>query len=169
MRLALSEALQDYDGAMVLVSHDRHLLRVTADTLLLVDGGRVAPFDGDLDDYPAWLAARDPDAAGSKAAADTPDGSDKKQQRRQSADLRKTLQPLRHRLRTLEQRLEVLTARGGELASVLAAPDLYAAAAKPRLLKLLEEQRQVAAELADTEAQWLAVGEDLEQRQAESI
>jgi len=58
MREALSEALQDYEGALVVVSHDRHLLRVTVDQLLLVDGGREAPFDGDLDDYPAWLLRR---------------------------------------------------------------------------------------------------------------
>ncbi|HYN77685.1 MAG TPA: ATP-binding cassette domain-containing protein [Lamprocystis sp. (in: g-proteobacteria)] len=167
MRLALSEALQEYDGAMVLVSHDRHLLRVTADTLLLVDGGRVDLFDGDLDDYPAWLAARDPDAAGTKTTNDPRDGADKKQQRRQSADQRKTLQPLRNRLKTLEQRLEGLAARGSELATALAAPELYAAGAKPRLLKLLEEQRENAAALAAAETQWLEVGEDLEQLQAE--
>ena len=58
MREALSEALQEYEGALVVVSHDRHLLRTTVDQLLLVDAGRVAPFDGDLDDYPAWLLRR---------------------------------------------------------------------------------------------------------------
>jgi ATP-binding cassette, subfamily F, member 3 len=58
MRQALAEALQEFDGALVLVSHDRHLLRVTSDDLWLVDGGAVRPFDGDLDDYPAWLAGR---------------------------------------------------------------------------------------------------------------
>ena len=167
MRLALSEALQEYDGAMVLVSHDRHLLRVTADTLLLVDGGRVEPFDGDLDDYPAWLAARDPDASGPKVATDPREGADKRQQRRQSADLRKTLQPLRNRLKGLEQRLEELEAKRSALAAALAAPELYAAAAKPQLLSLLDDQRRNAAELELTEAQWLEVGEDLEQRQAE--
>ena len=103
MRHALSEALQEFDGAMVLVSHDRHLLRVTADTLLLVDAGRVAPFDGDLDDYPAWLAARDPDADGGRSAT-ARDGADRKQQRRQAADMRKILAPLRNRLQALEER-----------------------------------------------------------------
>ncbi|WP_295608852.1 ATP-binding cassette domain-containing protein [uncultured Lamprocystis sp.] len=167
MRHALSEALQDYDGAMVLVSHDRHLLRVTADTLLLVDGGRVEPFDGDLDDYPAWLAARDPDAAGPGVVADVRDGTDRKQQRRAAAEVRKVLQPLRNQLKALEQQCEVLTDRRAALATALAEPELYAADAKPRLLSLLEEQRRVAVELAAAEGQWLTVGEDLEQRQAE--
>jgi ATP-binding cassette, subfamily F, member 3 len=167
MRHALSEALQDYDGAMVLVSHDRHLLRVTADTLLLVDGGRVDPFDGDLDDYPAWLAARDPDAAGPGAVADVRDGADRKQQRRAAAEVRKVLQPLRNQLKVLEQQCELLTARRAALATALAEPELYAADAKPRLLSLLEEQRRVAVELTAAEGQWLTVGEELEQRQAE--
>jgi ATP-binding cassette subfamily F protein 3 len=167
MRHALSEALQDYEGALVLVSHDRHLLRVTADTLLLVDGGGVAPFDGDLDDYPAWLAARDPDREGARPAAETREGTDRKQQRRQAADIRKALQPLRNRLLALEQRLAVLEARRQELSDALAQPDLYAPDAKSRLLTLMDESQRVNAELSATEAEWLEVGEELEQRQAE--
>jgi ATP-binding cassette, subfamily F, member 3 len=167
MRHALSEALQDYEGALVLVSHDRHLLRVTADTLLLVDGGGVAPFDGDLDDYPAWLAARDPDREGARPSAETREGTDRKQQRRQAADIRKALQPLRNRLQTLEKRLAVLEARRQELTDALAQPDLYTPEAKSRLLTLMDESQRVNAELSATEAEWLEVGEELEQRQAE--
>ncbi len=166
MRHALSEALQEFDGAMVLVSHDRHLLRVTADALLLVDGGSVAPFDGDLDDYPAWLAARDPDGA-SERPAEFRDGADRKQQRRQAADIRKALAPLRNRLQALEQRHARLEARRSELDTVLADPGLYAPDAKPRLLALLDEQRQVTADLAAAESQWLETSEELEQRQAD--
>ena len=167
MRHALSEALQEYEGALVLVSHDRHLLRVTADTLLLVDSGGVAPFDGDLDDYPAWLAARDPDREGARPPAEAREGGDRKQQRRQAADVRKALQPLRNRLQALEQRLAGLEARRHELTAALALPEVYAPEAKPRLLALMDESQRVAAELASTEAEWLEVGETLEQRQAE--
>jgi ATP-binding cassette subfamily F protein 3 len=167
MRHALSEALQEYEGALVLVSHDRHLLRVTADTLLLVDGGRVGPFDGDLDDYPAWLAARDPDREGARPPAEAREGGDRKQQRRQAADVRKALQPLRNRLQALEQRLAGLEARRHELTAALALPEVYAPEAKPRLLALMDESQRVAAELATAEAEWLEVGEALEQRQAE--
>jgi ATP-binding cassette, subfamily F, member 3 len=166
MRHALSEALQEFDGAMVLVSHDRHLLRVTADTLLLVDGGAAAPFEGDLDDYPAWLAARDPDRdpAGGAGARD---GTDRKQQRRQAADQRKVLAPLRNRLAALEARHARLERRRAELAAELADPGLYAPESKPRLLALLDEQRRAAGELAAAESEWLETSEDLERRQAE--
>ena len=59
MRHALAMALQDFEGAMVVVSHDRHLLRLVTDTLWLVDSGRAVPFDGDLDDYATWLSSRE--------------------------------------------------------------------------------------------------------------
>ena len=166
MRHALSEALQEYEGALVLVSHDRHLLRVTADTLLLVDGGAVAPFPGDLDDYPAWLAARDPDREGARPSVEAREASDRRDQRRQSAEVRRALQPLRTRLQALERRLETLSARRAELAAALADPAVYDPAAKPRLLALMDEDQRVAAELETVEAEWLEVGEELEQRQA---
>ncbi len=166
MRHALSEALQEYEGALVLVSHDRHLLRVTADTLLLVDGGAVAPFPGDLDDYPAWLAARDPDREGARPTPEAREASDRRDQRRQSAEVRRTLQPLRTRLQTLERRLETLGTRRAELAAALADPALYDPAAKPRLLALMDEDQRVGAELETVETEWLEVGEELEQRQA---
>ena len=166
MRQALAEALQEFDGALVLVAHDRHLLRVTTDTLLLVDGGGVSPFDGDLDDYPAWLAARDPDSDQGRLTIPR-DGGDRKQQRRERADVRKTLAPLRARLQTLETRLEQLEARHRELTDTLAAPELYEPSAKPRLLTLLEQQRQTQTELARIESEWLTLSEELEHRQAE--
>jgi ATP-binding cassette subfamily F protein 3 len=166
MRHALSEALQEFDGAMVLVSHDRHLLRVTADTLLLVDGGRVAPFDGDLDDYPAWLSARDPDAEGGRSAP-TRDGADRKQQRRLAADVRKVLAPLRNRLQVLEERHARLELQRVQLENALAETALYTPEAKPRLLALLDEQRQVIEDLEAAEAEWLVASEELEQRQAD--
>ena len=166
MRQALAEALQEFDGALVLVAHDRHLLRVTTDTLLLVDGGGVSPFDGDLDDYPAWLAARDPDSDPDRLTLPR-DGGERKQQRRERADVRKTLAPLRGRLQTLEKRLEQLEAQLRELTDTLAAPELYEPGAKPRLLTLLDQQRQTQTELARIESEWLTLGEELERRQAE--
>ncbi|MGE5154477.1 MAG: ATP-binding cassette domain-containing protein [Bdellovibrio bacteriovorus] len=166
MRHALAEALQEFEGAMILVSHDRHLLRVTVDTLLLVDAGSVQPFDGELDDYPAWLAARDPDAPG--GGVGDRQGSQRKQQRREKADQRKALQPLRSRLKAVEQALQRLEQRRQELDQSLGDPAVYAAESKPRLLALLEEQRRVAAELGEAESEWLTLGEELERLQAES-
>jgi ATP-binding cassette subfamily F protein 3 len=165
MRHALAEALQGFEGAMILVSHDRHLLRVTVDTLLLVDSGAVRPFDGELDDYPAWLAARDPDAP--PTGSSDRQGNQRKQQRREKADQRKALAPLRGRLKALEKDLERLGRRRQELALDLADTGLYAPESKPRLLALLEEQRQVGAALGETEGEWLTLGEELERLEAE--
>ncbi len=207
MREALSEALQDYEGALVVVSHDRHLLRVTVDQLLLVDGGRVAPFDGDLDDYPAWLlrrqsrleqaaaevapgGARDKagvmmggtpgEAAGGTAGgtsggtsphsadpltpAATPDNSAaaRKDQRRMEAEERKRTQPLRQCLQKLEAQLDRLATRRATLEAELAAPALYEAEGKPRLLKLLADKQQLDAEQEAAETAWLEASEALE-------
>ena len=174
MRQALAEALQDYEGALVLVSHDRHLLRVTSDALLLVDAGCVTPFDGSIDDYPAWLAARQ----GAETALDGQSGAGsvvgpgreaqvRKDQRRQDAEQRRRSQPLRSRLHALDARLAALTTRRTELEQDLSAADLYEAAAKPRLLGLLEEKRRVDEELGQVEGDWLDTSEALESLQGD--
>jgi ATP-binding cassette subfamily F protein 3 len=166
MRQALSEALQELEGALVLVSHDRHLLRVTSDELVLVDAGAVAPFEGDLDDYPTWLMQRQAgiDANTRASSPKTPEqpAPSRKAQRRRQAETRRQLQPLRQHLQRLEEQLETLSARRATLAQTLAAPELYEPGAKPRLLELLNEQRRVDAELEQTEAAWLETGEELE-------
>ncbi len=172
MRQALAEALQDYEGALVLVSHDRHLLRVTTDELLLVDGGGVAPFDGSIDDYPAWLAARQaeadagaPVASGSGAVAAGGEPMARKDQRRQEAEHRRRTQPLRTKLQALDRRLTTLTERRTELEQALSAADLYEPAAKARLLGLLEDKRRVDEELGVVEGDWLDLSEALENLQ----
>jgi len=162
MRHALSEALQEFEGALVLVSHDRHLLRVTSDQLLLVEGGKVIPFPGDLDDYPAWLAAR---AANQSAILKTEaprSGHSRKQQRRGEAEQRRRLQPLKNRLRALETRLADLTARRGELERELASPKLYAPAEKPHLLSLMAQKQRLDADFEAAETAWMETGEALE-------
>ena len=184
MRHALSEALQEFDGALVLVSHDRHLLRITCDTLLLVHAGGIESFDGSLDDYPAWLAGRDQgrDQARDQSRTTPRPGTDghaetapievsaaaRKEQRRRDAEQRARQQPLRKRLHGLEQRLEELTARQGLLEQKLAEPAVYADDAKSRLLQLLADKQRVDAELGDVEAQWLDAGEELERLQSET-
>jgi len=172
MRQALAEALQDYEGALVLVSHDRHLLRVTTDELLLVDGGGVAPFDGSIDDYPAWLVARQaeadagaPVAGGGAAAAAGGEPMARKDQRRQEAEHRRRTQPLRTKLQALDRRLTTLTERRTELEQALSAADLYEPAAKVRLLGLLEDKRLVDEELGVVEGDWLDLSEALENLQ----
>jgi ATP-binding cassette subfamily F protein 3 len=179
MREALGEALQDFEGALVVVSHDRHLLRVTVDQLLLVDGGRVAPFDGDLDDYPTWLLRRQPRAEEVEGSRDEGRGREetadpaatlapetaaaRKDQRRQEAEERKRLQPLRQRLQKLETRLDQLTGRRAALETALAEPSLYEAEGKPRLLTLLADKQRLDAEQEDVESDWLIASEELEE------
>jgi ATP-binding cassette subfamily F protein 3 len=175
MRLALSEALLAFDGALVLVSHDRHLLRVTCDTLLLVDAGAARPFDGSLEDYPAWLAARAkamqaggaPDAGADSLSSPAPlNGGDnagsRKEQRRREAEQRARLQPLKRRVDRLEAELERLTAERETLETSLAEPALYSDDAKPRLLALLADKQRVDTELERVEADWLEAAAELE-------
>ncbi|MFE8034365.1 ATP-binding cassette domain-containing protein [Thiohalocapsa marina] len=170
MRHALSEALQAFEGAMVLVSHDRHLLRITCDTLLLVHAGGVTPFAGSLDEYPAWLASQagapTDDTAKGPADRAAPAAGSRKDQRRREAEMRARLQPLRRRLRDVEARVEALTESQQALEQALADPSVYAEAAKARLLALLADKQRVDAELAQAEAQWLDDGEALERLQA---
>ncbi|MFO7603513.1 MAG: ATP-binding cassette domain-containing protein [Gammaproteobacteria bacterium] len=170
MRHALSVALQDYVGAMVIVSHDRHLLRTVTDTLLLVDAGKVTTFDGDLEDYRQWVrdslkAGHDPEAGKTGA------GDSKKQQRQNAAEQRKLLQPLRQRLTRLEKSLDKLSEEQSEIQTRLADNDIYDEANKQQLKTLLARQAELRQALAQTEQDWLAVSEEMEtlQQQREYI
>lgn len=166
MRRALSIALQDYQGAIILVSHDRHLLRSSCDDFLLVYGGKVEVFNGDLDDYRRWLdkanAAAD-NTGKSQTANATPD---RKQQKRLDAEQRKQLsnkrRPIEQALRKLEQKLEKSQSRLDSLASELTEPSLYDEANKQTLKQLLQEQGELKRSHDDLESDWLALQEELE-------
>ena len=158
-RDALSLALQDYQGALVVVSHDRYLLRTVADDFRLVADGVVANFDGDLDDYRRWLdeRRRARDSEGSAKSA----GSSK-DQRRSEADRRKQLRPLQQALQKAEQALEKHTAERRRLEEQLADPALYDADGKARLQALLLDKAGVDKALAVAETAWLTASEALE-------
>ena len=160
MRHALSLALQSFEGAMVLVSHDRHLLRTACDTLMLVSAGSVAPFDGDLDDYAAWLLQQR--SAGTEPAGTTSPRSSRKDERRLKAEQRKALQPLRNRVKKLEQELEQLQSRKNALDEQLADPTLYASATPAQLKQLNIEQYQAGQALEKCEEAWMLASEALE-------
>jgi ATP-binding cassette subfamily F protein 3 len=166
MRHALSEALQEFEGALVVVSHDRHLLRLTSNELLLVDDGQVVPFPGELDDYRSWLTDRQTTRVSTADRSPEQVQTARKAQRRRGADLRRHLQPLKHRVQALETRLNALAVRREDLEQALARPALYEPAAKRRLLELLEEKRRLDAELEATESAWLDAGEELEREEA---
>jgi len=166
MRQALAMALQDYAGAVVMVSHDRHLLRTASDVFFVVHAGRVAPFDGDLEDYARWLAETDAtradvQPAGSRPAAES--AEDRKQRKREDAERRARLAPLKARVDRCEKRLAVLASQATELESQLADPALYEVANKTRRLDITTRRAGIAKQTEETEADWLEASEALEQ------
>jgi ATP-binding cassette subfamily F protein 3 len=161
MRQALAVALQDYDGAVVLVAHDRHLLRAVADELLLVDAGRATPFDGDLEDYARWFQVSA--AAASEAPAMTkPAAEQKKQRKREEAERRNRLSPLRAEVARCETRIAELETRRQQVEAELANPDIYGEHAKQRLQELLKVQTQLRRDLHASEEAWLTATERLD-------
>jgi ATP-binding cassette subfamily F protein 3 len=166
MRQALATALQEFSGAMVIVSHDRHLLRVTTDQLWLVHGGQVNEFDGSLDDYPAWLAAQSRSTGNAlRAASPEKQNVDRKEQKRIDAERRDRLRPLNRRIEKAEAALAALQARKKGIEQKLADTALYDTAKKQELLAILDEQADVNWKLAKEEANWLEATEALEQSQ----
>ncbi|MDQ2915650.1 MAG: ATP-binding cassette domain-containing protein [Pseudomonadota bacterium] len=167
MREALTEALQDYGGALIVVAHDRHLLRATVDELWLVADGAVQPFDGDLDDYRAWVL----DRARAARHGDTPrdagkSSTDRRAQKRDEAQARQkranARKPLLARRSVVEQDIERLGAERATLDAWLASTEAYAEDAKPRLVAALERAGEVTWTLARLESEWLEIAEALD-------
>ena len=165
MRHALTVAMQEFEGAMIIVSHDRHLLRTVTDNFMLVANGRVVEFDGSLEDYRLWLSQQNktpivtPEKSGNVGDSD---GKTKKQMRQTSAEQRKKLKPLQNRLKKLEKELQDLSALKESLEEKLSDNDIYSESNKEILNKLLEEQGQVNINLDQVEMDWMEVSETLE-------
>ncbi|WP_152208505.1 ATP-binding cassette domain-containing protein [Marinobacter changyiensis] len=193
MRQALTMALQEFDGAIVIVSHDRHLLRNTVDEFWLVNDGRVKPYDGDLEDYERWLADRRVDeSAAPKRQLLAQDGSaqsttgapaenmaenaaesaaesaeDRKARKRAEASLRQSISPYRKQQATLEKAMDRLQVELSELEQLMADPSLYDDANKARMKDLLSRQAQCKGRLEDVEAEWLEVSQRVEDLEAQ--
>src|SRR5262245_11346734 len=148
-REALAVALAQFEGTLVLVSHDRHLLRATTEQLLIVADGAVTPFDGDLDDYRDSLLNRQPEPAAAPKPAPT----------RKKPVSRK---PLEARIRRLEELMTRLNAQKSDIDARLGDPAIYAEERKDDLKALLVEQAYVVKELAQLEAEWLQKQSELE-------
>ena len=164
MREALTEALQDYAGALIVVAHDRHLLRATTDELWLVADGSVAPFDGDLDDYREWVHARA--SAVDADATEAVPAPDRKTQRRAEAEARQRLselrKPLKKRLADVEAEIETLETEKRELETWLATEEAYGDESKESLVAALERQGDLGWRLARAESAWLELQSQLE-------
>lgn len=161
MRQALNVGLQAYSGAMVIVSHDRHLLRSVCDRLFLVNNNSVEEFNGDLDDYHHWVNETlkqnnyDENISNNKGKV-----QNKKLARKNAAELRQKSQPIRQQIKKLEKQIEHLNTELDSIAKQLADNNLYED--KSRLKKLIEQQGQFKKQLEQAEDQWLQLQEQLD-------
>lgn len=165
MREAIVMALQEFEGAIVIVSHDRHLLSSCTDEFYLVAHGRVAPFDGDLTDYYQWLQ-QDARQSASSNQPDTPASSTviRKDQKRLEAELRNLLRPLKQKIEKLEQQQQKLTTELAANEEKMADPEIYSAERKAELTALLAKQATASSNLAGIEEEWFMAQEELEQQ-----
>ncbi|MFR0673704.1 ATP-binding cassette domain-containing protein [Enterobacterales bacterium AW_CKDN230030176-1A_HGKHYDSX7] len=167
MRLALTMALQEFAGAVVVVSHDRHLLKSTTDDFLLVAEGKVQPFDGDLDDYSRWLIDYRQRQAPVSTTAGNPDKTDKKAQRQAAATLRQQLAPHKRAAEKLESELGQVHGQLAEIETALGDSGLYDASRKEQLRELLARQGTLKQREGELEEAWMEALETLETLQAE--
>ncbi|MCC8394500.1 ATP-binding cassette domain-containing protein [Paraburkholderia sp. MMS20-SJTR3] len=185
-RHALTMALAQFEGTLILVSHDRHLLRATTDQFMLVAKHRLQEFDGDLDDYRDWLlqhaaeqrAALKANAAGNGgnagaagngvgAANGVDSGVNRKEQRRLEAETRQKLahlkKPLQSRIAKIEKEMDALNAEKATLDAFVADPASYEPERKNKLTEAIRREADVNARLESLEADWLETHEELEQ------
>ncbi|WP_281214182.1 ABC transporter ATP-binding protein [Shewanella insulae] len=162
MRHALTMALQSFEGAMIIVSHDRHLLRLSCSDYYLVDGGEVKSFDGDLDDYHQWLLDAAKEANKPAAQDDATPAQDKKLQKRLEAELRQKLSPLKKSQAKLEKIQQDCSDKLAELENLLADTSLYEADNKAKLTQILAERTQHTQQLEESEMEWLELQENIE-------
>jgi ATP-binding cassette, subfamily F, member 3 len=185
-REALTDALAQFEGTLVLVSHDRHLLRATTDQFLIVANGALSPFDGDLDDYRDWLFKTKLDSKTEARNASLPDTkniakpekkapapitesispAERKEQKKLEAEQRQKIAALRKPIETsikrLEEKIEKLNLKKKNIESILSESDIYEEHRKSELQSLLSDQAYCNKELAEVEETWMAQQEDLE-------
>ena len=183
-REALTMALAQFEGTLVVVSHDRHLLRATTDQFIIVADGKLQPFDGDLDDYKDWLfktklgkggdalpgqaAAKTAQPAAKAAPAPVPTASpaERKEQKRLEAEERQRMaaqrKPLENRVKRIDEQMAKLSARKAAIDAELLDPAIYEAANKDRLKTLVADQAFAARDLEALEMEWLEIQEQLE-------
>ena len=157
-RTALMEAINDFEGAVILVSHDRFLIEACADRLWIVGQGAVKPFDGDMDDYRRFVLSGEAEPVKARLEEEKRDGHD---ERRLAAERRAAVAPLRKRLHALEIRIDKLGTAIAKIDAVMAGGRAYAEdAAKAR--DLARMRAEAAAALAGAEDEWLALSGEVE-------
>lgn len=167
MRHALTQALQHFSGAVLLVSHDRHLLKNTVDDFYLVANGELTEFDAELDEYSRWLQEYRASSSSSDEAepVNVGDKVDRKAQRQAEAEVRKQLAPYRKQVEKLEKELSHVQQQLAEIELQLADNELYSSEQRDALKQLLAKQVKLKQQADDIENQWLESMEQLEQLQ----
>ncbi len=171
MRHALTMALQGFEGAVIVVSHDRHLLKNTVEEFLLVADGKVGVFDDDLPAYEKWLLdyqkQSDQTAEKTVSNSDNESSDDKKERKRLAAEARKRISPLRKQLEKDEKSIDRLHQALEEIEGLLADPGIYSDTQKGRLKQLLQQQAENKTELEEVELSWCDISEQIEALQAQ--
>jgi len=167
MREALAEALQDFSGAMVIVSHDRYLLSVTCDKLVLVHQQTVSEFPLSLDDYPKWLsehnnARNNTPESSSGSETNSSQSVSNKDRKRIEAEQRKRTQPLRNKIKKMEDVLQKISEKINTINRQLSDNDIYAETNRHKLQQLLLEKAELEKAHENTELDWLNANEELE-------
>ena len=168
MRHALTVALQGFEGALLIVSHDRHLLRCCTDQLWLVADGGLKPFDSDLDAYTTWLTEqrRLNNTSAEKLLPDERQAEHsaigRRERKRQEAEERRRIQPLKRAVESAETALEVISEQLSDVENNLADPKIYEENAKESLKTLLQEQANLKKQHDQLESDWMAAMEALE-------
>lgn len=159
MRHALNIALQGFEGAMVLVSHDRFLLSAVCEDFYLVDSGQVDVFNGDLDDYRDWILKQQQDV---KSTSENKPSLDKKAEKRRQAEFRQLIAPYKKAAEKHEKVMDQLSTKLDELEQQLSDTSLYQDEHKAKLMALLDEQALLKQSLEATEMEWLEAQETME-------
>lgn len=163
MREALALALQEYEGAVLLVAHDKNLMESVVDEFWLVNNGHVLPFDGDLNVYQKWLKDNCWGANVKEASANKKQSSQsKKDKKRIEAEKRQQKAPLTNRLKKVEQQISKLQLKQAQLEEQLADNTLYADENKAKLINAVDQSNQIKTDLDNFENEWLEINEQLE-------
>ena len=160
-RAALIDAINEYEGAIILVSHDRHLLEACADRLWLVADGGVKTFDGDMDDYRRFVLERASDGDSARKG----NGGAQAEQRREAAKTRKELAPLKKKIEQAEERMKKFEALLARVDEALAHPDAFAKDSA-RAAQLAQQRAELERALAGAEDEWLAMSHEYESAMA---
>lgn len=161
MRYALNRALQDFDGALVLVSHDRYLLRSVVDQYWWVANHKLQPFDGDLDDYRRVLAEQRRSLPDNGTVQKKPEAT-RRDQRKQGAELRQQLRVLQQAFDRAERDVEKLTQIRQGLEAELADPELYLPENRENMQRIVKHKAEIESQMVEAENRWLTAGDALD-------